>query len=103
MDLSEQKNLEQEQKITKLSLAIRIGALFRGQCKNEYFGNGGSCALGAAWEAMRMKGYPPMGVDEAVKEMGFQVPFFTAVEIAIKNDEGWTRERIADWLEWQGY
>jgi hypothetical protein len=40
------------EEITKLSEAIRIGATKRPQCTGDYFDNGGSCALGAAWEAM---------------------------------------------------
>ena len=92
-------------KITKLSEAIRIGAKARHQCQTYFYANGGSCALGAAIEAVY--GYP--GDGEPPRAMSFHfmesfgVPSHMRNQIADRNDSGATREEIADWLEAQGY
>lgn len=39
-------------KLTKLSAAIRLGSTFRPQCRGRFFQDGGSCVLGAAYEAI---------------------------------------------------
>lgn len=92
-------------KITKLSEAIRIGARLRPQCVGEYFMDGRSCAYGAAWEAMGRLPYEkmPAAVTQVCEELGFYVPLDVAVKVYSLNDSGWTRERIADWLEGAGY
>lgn len=84
----------------KLSTAIRIGAKIRHQCRGNYYVSGGSCALGAAKEAIGAKD------DSALQEaMGISHKERTVLfgQIIDKNDGGWTRERIADWLESRGY
>lgn len=93
----------------KLSRAIRIGAAKRPQG----FGGvliqrdmGTSCALLAAYEAEN--GYPsnharfesPNLTDWANKRFGEKV---RAMAMAKNDTEHWSRERIADWLEVQGY
>ena len=89
-------------KVLKLSEAIRIGAKLRGQCVNAYFKKGRSCAIGAAAEAM-------FGVNEdTFSTMHAEVILRTitthiASEVLIRNDEGESREQIADWLEGLGY
>ena len=93
-------------KVLKLSEAIRIGAKLRSQCTGRMFARGGSCALGAAYEAVF--GYPGENVAEgAIKKIRehFSIPYFDLVtEVGIeRNDAGWSREQIADWLEGQGY
>lgn len=94
----------------KLSEAIRIGAKFRPQCTGDMFVGGGSCALGAAFEALTgrtdyyssdvlpiTRYWPSLG-----REGGF--PGELMNEITDRNDSGeYTREQIADWLEAQGY
>ena len=91
--------------ITKLSTAIRIGSLIRPQCREDYFRDGKSCALGAAFEGFSGKPatfdavWSPAGW--AVKQFG--IPDRVVSDIIIRNDEGWTREQIASQLEAQGY
>lgn len=94
-------------KITKLSDAIRIGSALRPQCTGAMFKGGGSCALGAAYEALF--GYPG---DEPESDVGrlyrikerVLVPFDAFSGIGTyRNDNGWTREAVADWLEALGF
>lgn len=113
MDESVVKHLELPQVGTlKLSGAIRLGALIRPQCTGQMFRRGASCALGAAYEALF--GYPEDS-DQAgditrldcITER-VPVPDFLHGNLirqigTEKNDNGWSRERIADWLEAQGY
>lgn len=93
----------------KLSEAIRLGSMLRPQCKGLYFTEGGSCALGAAYEATYSypgdetiisyskfeEAYPilkPSGVTDK--------PSRLAMSITNLNDiQGWTREQIADFVE----
>jgi hypothetical protein len=103
------------EEITKVSQAIRIGAKLRPQGTAYYFEHGRSCALGAAYEAIY--GHPGVECaagshrDSSGEMLGvrlgnhFGQPFFNAdldYKIVCKNDSGWTREQIADWLESQG-
>lgn len=101
-------------KILKLSEAMRIGARLRPQGFVEYFTGGGSCAIGAAYEAVT--GRTDYNSDDApeVSEVFPQLaqPFpgsdykDDTLEDAIweKNDiDYWSREKIADWLESHGY
>lgn len=107
MDESIVKHLEQPQVGTlKLSEAIRIGAKIRPQCFGVAFENGGSCALGAAFEGSR--GYPwpesdPMGFPMTPLYTGFGVPWEVVSEAFKRNDSRQSRESIADWLESRGY
>lgn len=100
-------------KIKKLSQAIRLGATFRPQCTNGAFEykdgkTVGSCALGAAYEAVfgiHYKLEPHRDITFAPLFERFpEVPNHLVPEIARRNDwMGHTREQIADWLEAQGY
>lgn len=83
----------------KLSQAIRIGAKIRPQCRGEFFANGGSCALGAAVEAITGKAdanFP------GPWEVFFNAPDQIFGALLVRNDDGQSRESIADWLEAQG-
>jgi hypothetical protein len=96
----------------RLSEAIRLGAMLRPQAKFHFFADGGSCALGAAFEACGALVFPRssfMGVE------GIRIfPILTALVehpitksigslwlaiVWLNNYDGWTRERIADWVE----
>jgi hypothetical protein len=96
---------EQPANTLKLSEAIRIGARIRPQCRGSFFREGGSCALGAAYEAITGRVLPEYadatslhGVVPHMRDHNFRF------SIVRKNDgDRWTRERIADWLEAQGF
>lgn len=91
-----------------LSEAIRLGAMLRPQGRIQFFPENNSCALGAAMEAVGLRNACLEYVslyncdDTALLRKTFPVlaceidPIF---DVAEKNDEGWTRERIADWVE----
>lgn len=101
MDESIVKHLEAPARITKLSEAIRIGARIRPQVRSRFFIDGKSCALGAAYEGMT--GFQPS--EEMMYEHVLPVLGITqclAESVAHKNDKGWTREAIADYLEKAG-
>lgn len=97
----------------KLSELIREGAKLRPQTQQgdfyEHDETGeciGSCAFGAAWEAAM--GFTSIyDVDEFYDEMGKRVEKLpdsvTFDRITMWNDDGMTREQIADWLQEQGY
>lgn len=87
-------------KITKLSEAIRIGARLRPQCTAVFFSDGASCAIGAAMEATGIAYGDTPNTGELHKLFPALDEF--AMSIYAKNDDGWTREQIADWLEKQG-
>jgi len=93
-------------KISKLSQAIRLGATFRPQCKKAFFGkvNGqiGSCAFGAAHEALTGEAKVPRGRMASKIMERFGVSNEIGEAIVNRNDAGETREQIADWLEEQG-
>ena len=104
---TEVKPAEQQVGKLKLSDAIRIGAKIRPQCFGYLFKNGGSCALGAAFEGLY--GYPlpeGSGFDTALMDKGGEWFYFIHPsyeifdEIVRRNDQyGQTREQIADYLE----
>ena len=97
MDIGEIKYLEVPAKVLKLSEAIRIGSRIRPQCFGEYYLLGGSCALGAAKEALGVAN------DAELRRM-LGLPYdFPLQHIIHRNDNGQTREQIADWLESKGY
>ncbi len=103
MDESVVKQFDQVR--LKLSQAIRIGAKMRPQCTKAYFKDGGSCAIGAAYEGMtgRSGGYREIGdlLPELVDD-DYQLTLLGEL-IAGRNDQGTqSREEIADWLEAQG-
>lgn len=99
------KQFEQAQQITKLSQAIRIGAKLRPQCRDGFFTDShGTCALGAAYEAVSGNLPPVVGamVVERLRAHGIQFPE-PFPNIICWNDSGMTREAIADKLEAMGY
>ena len=111
MDESVIKHLEQQQVGTlKLSAAIRIGAMMHPQGVGSYFYDGKTCAIGAAYFGCGLTGAPRPAMAEE-----FQSRIPTSIEaervfthevgrsISQANDDGWTREQIADWLEKKGY
>ncbi len=95
----------------RLSEAIRLGATLRPQAFGNYFKDGGSCALGAATEALGFRS------DEyAVQIYAALIDKFDDVYCPgcpdcgqsfrnlrmishFNDDHRWTRERIADWVE----
>lgn len=116
------KEVTEPKRTLKLSGAIRIGAKLRPQAKQYLFENGKSCALGAAYEVVY--GYPGDGVlsfpsshsgmdpKDCAEWLGNRLSrAFPEIrrlpggvqDVWEKNDHGWTREQIADWLESQGY
>lgn len=95
-------------KVLKLSEAMRIGAGIRPQTKCDLFNEHGSCALGAAYEgATGSRCYPWQYslVTNAFPSLGDPSGKLNRLgrEIFRRNDDGDTRETIADWLESQGY
>lgn len=99
-------------KTLKLSEAIRVGARLRPQCRASFFNGFGSCALGAAMEALLNR---PTDRDadyvwlcdhfpELKKQIRTHRAWELGCEIVERNDGvGYTREQIADWLEAHGY
>lgn len=95
----------------KLSEAIREGAKLRPQCRENYFSDEGSCALGAAMEAITgSASRSAMSVcDLSDKYLThFDHPasdrraeLFTII-VQLNDDFRWTREQIADWVAEQG-
>lgn len=91
-------------KITKLSQAIRLGSTFRPQAFGGLYVAGGSCALGAAAEALHIKcGSLSSKAAKAIIKRFPKVPFTTLQLVIQLNDRmRLSREQIADWLENQG-
>ena len=84
----------------KLSEAIRMGAKLRPQARGEYFTDGGSCAVGAAWEVVTGETRLPVSFPrkKVAERLGIGDPELITI-IANKNDgENLTREEIADWV-----
>lgn len=94
----------------RLYEAIRLGAMLRPQIRGRLFGEGGSCALGAAIEATGTK-YGTNSYDAIPERFAFSqyrmacsligpgsYRIVTIVE-AFNDTHKWTREAIADWLE----
>ncbi len=85
----------------KLSEAIRIGAAIRPQAMGDFYNEGGSCVLGAAYEAIGKKLRPNSWCYPALqKYFGLDVYFLG--RLADRNNDGETRESIADSLEKEG-
>jgi len=82
-------------RIERLSQAIRVGARIRQQCFGSYYIYGGSCAIGAAAEALNIGS----GFWETFNRL-FGLDERTWEKIIRLNDEfKMSREEIADWLE----
>src|ERR1051325_2910153 len=90
------------------SEAIREGAKLRPQAFNEYYIDGGSCAVGAAAEAM---GFDKVRMVEAENAFAYmqaagvdcpackRINSLLGVCTHLNDTHRWTREQIADWLE----
>lgn len=106
-------------KIKTLSAAIRYGSTLKPQGRGALIVCAAgqpykTCALGAAWDAIRAaKGEPLLGLTdvcartraavEALSDVGLYVPDRIVYEVVLRNDsEQWTREAIADWLAEEG-
>lgn len=86
----------------KLSAAIRIGAKKRPQCNGHFFAEGGSCAIGAALEALT--GLSNFEDDRVPSpETAWPEMRHLSGKVYDMNDGGFTREEIADWLESKGF
>lgn len=110
-------------KIKKLSQAIRVGASFREQAFGNFFQAGKSCALGAALEALGIVkevkqttwGLSNSSCSDAMGTLVQRFPFlkeithrtpgedYSQVIVDLNDHDEWSREKIADWLEEQGY
>lgn len=95
-------------KINKLSDAIRLGATFHPQCRLRYVRRSKSgkvlatCALAAALEAVGLL-ENHRGINTVIERFP-DVPHTIATQCLVASDvfES-SREKIADWLEKQGY
>lgn len=107
MDESVIRELEKSAKRAgmKLSAAIRIGAKLRPQCTGVHFdGRGNSCAIGAAYEGRFGRQENPPHWISWKQAFAAGIPTTDLYKkIGERNDNGWTREQIADWLESIGY
>lgn len=100
----------------RFSEAIRLGAMLRPQCFNAMYKNNGSCALGAAREAVGASNaasfvtcivWPwtgtlhncPVGCDANQIYPGANKSCVTTIVVHLNDVHHWTRERIADWVE----
>lgn len=92
----------------KLSEAIRLGAMLRPQARGGYFVKGGSCAIGAALEAIGMNSKcldagPALSrwpLARNVVPCPQCLDSGTAWSMAahLNDHHQWTREQIADWV-----
>lgn len=108
-DQSEVLKFEQQQQITKLSQAIRIGARLRYQIRGFLsLKSGGSCAIGAAHEAIfgYVLPWPSVRTERYADQYARVEGLFgkrLVGDVMSMNDSGMTREAIADNLEALGY
>jgi hypothetical protein len=92
----------------KLSDVLLQGAALRPQAFGAYTKNGGTCALGAMYEALtgtlppendsEVIGTIMQATGERLADVVYDGTFSLSNMIALKNDAGWTREDIAVWL-----
>ncbi len=85
----------------KLSEAIRIGAAIRPQAFGDFYFEGKSCVMGAAYEAIGNALGPNLWCYPTLTEyFGLDINFLG--KLADRNNEGESRESIADSLEKEG-
>lgn len=100
----------------KLSDAIRLGSMLRPQCFGLMFKNGGSCAIGAACEAVGLSSEDGMESFWDNNVQPFKCPMYADYSnvlsdhcmgsrntinqmiVHLNDTHHWTRERIADWV-----
>lgn len=100
----------------RLSEAIRLGSMLRGQAFEDYFDNSGSCAIGAALEAAGLRDAVRDGgcavaeyenrhravfvasCPSCGRQPGMGMTSFMNTVIHLNDDHRWTREAIADWV-----
>lgn len=100
--------------IENLSEAIRLGAMQRPQTRGTYYDYLGTCALGAALDAigllrqepsdrlLQLQAAFPILRDEVTLPVVAPDPFrydLASAIIALNDQRLWTREAIADWVE----
>ena len=108
-DQSEVLKFEQQQRITKLSQAIRRGHEMIGEDHRGFLACGSGCAIGAAWVGSGRAAadfYKTFyrgddGPRQIADELGISVELFNAV--SFKHYQGMPRLAIAEWLETMGY
>lgn len=109
MDMTEVKRFDAQVGTLKLSAAMRVGAKLRPQGRECLFLLGKTCAIGAAMEG---RGWIPITMcgDDDLKKYVPELLFNNSSHpsdlfgrIGQRNDNGESRESIADWLESQGY
>lgn len=97
----------------RLSEAIRLGAMNKPQVFGALIRDGGTCALGAAYDAVGLligenadvpclgaEMFPLLNTASDCPDCYFVRNEFTGFVITHLNDlHQWTRERIADWVE----
>lgn len=98
----------------RLSEAIRLGAMLRPQALNHFITEAGAtCAFGAAFEAIgrnivaeadilcsgdAMQAWAICDVD-VLNPVSLEMDVLYSVVTSLNDFHGWTRERIADWVE----
>ncbi len=95
----------------KLSEAIRLGAMLRPQAFHTEYDDEGSCAIGAAFEAVGLRSFLEAGLKDDQDPWVWSNHTFARCPACNKRDEvtsliqelndghRWTREAIADWVE----
>jgi hypothetical protein len=115
MDMTELYRSSGRAGTRSLSEALRLGAYLRPQIRGGLFRDGGSCALGAIYEATfyntdhnyfemleaLLQAYPELENEWCdIESRSVRV---LIREIYKRNDSGRTREQLADWLAQLGY
>jgi hypothetical protein len=92
----------------RLSEAIRLGALLKPQGFNDYWdGDGNSCAIGAAADALgvpmerlaALENQHKRVLEQPCPACDRQIQYGESTVTHLNDDHRWTRERIADWVE----
>jgi hypothetical protein len=102
----------------RLSEAIRLGAMMKPPARGVMGGAGGTCAIGAAadaighlhdrefrnawdafsqvWPILGVQTFGPSDTWTGRRKVKFHV---RSIILSLNDDDGWTREQIADWVE----